>query len=386
MNDKKDQKGNHCEKPNNLEELNAISQELKLDQRSRFRKTVSAVISIFKKIFQKLTFLKKKRFWIPLVIFHILMFAGTGYFAHYELTKKNKPGYILSTLQKSLSVKDPVLFNSIIDINDFTENFIRDFINTVQKYPYVSMHIGEIPSTKVIRDNVSFLLLDIFKGKDYISTLNNKTAFIPKNISRLLTEAPLDITANPKNGGFIISTTIYDNLWENIPIKLEVAKTEDGLKITKLANLNEILQAYNYKLTKRYQQEQNFQNMETRQELNKITKYLPNSTCSAQLGYYKNQHIVFIDYKADASTEQSNIISFAAKIRITDAEGADIINTEVKSNRLFIPGKTIQTSWRLPIGNEQAEILKNSKEIFCETTPVMVNAENGDYFDIRKKY
>lgn len=386
MSGKEAPKNNHSERQNDLEHLNAISHELELDKRSKLHKIFSALQNAFKTIFHKLAFLKKKRFWIPLVVFHILMFAGAGYFAHYELTKKNDPGYILSTLQKSLSVKDPVLFNNIIDINTFSENFIHDFISTVQKYPYVSMHIGEIPSTNVIRDNVSFLLLDIFKGKDYTSALNRKTAFIPKDISRLLADAPLDITANPKNSSFIISTTVYDNFWENIPIKLDVTKTEEGLKITKLANLNEILQTYNYKLAKRYQQEQNFQNMETRQELSKITRYLPNSTCSAQLGYYKNQHILFIDYKTDANLEHSSIISFATKISITNEEGLDIITDTVKSNRLFIPGKKIQTSWRLPIDKEHAEILKNSKEIFCETTPVMVNAENGDYFDIRKKY
>lgn len=373
------------QKKKELENLSNISEELQLEKAGKIKKIFSKTKKALLALLKKLSFLKKKRFWIPLVIFHIILFSGTGYYAHYELTKANKPSYILAALQKSLAAKDPVLFNNIVNINDFSDNFIADFVNSIQKYKYVNLQMGEIPSTKIIRDNISYLLLDILKGKEYTNEYNAKTAFIPKNISQLLTDAPLHIAPVQDKNCYVIETTIYDPFWENIPIKLEVTKTEDGLKINKLANLNEILQIYNFKLSKRHQQEQNFHNIETRQELYNITQYLPNSACSAQLGYVNKKYILFINYKADANYQSSNIISFAAKITITNEEGLHIIENTLKSNKLFIPKHPIQTSWRLPLEQDQLEMLNNSKQILCEVTPVMVNAENGDYFDIRKK-
>lgn len=368
-----------------LENISDSSEELQLEQTGKAKKIVSKIKKSLSALLGKLAFLKKKRFWIPLLIFHIVLFSGTAYYAHYELTKVHKPGYVLASLQKSLAVKDPVLFNSIININEFSENFIADLVNSVPKYKYVCMRMGEIPSTNTIRDNISFLLLDILKGNDYISEFNTKTGFIPKNISQLLTDAPLHIIPSENSDQYIIETTVYDPFWENIPVKLQAVSTENGIKINKLANLNEILQTYNNKLAKRYQQEQNFQHIETKQELYKITQYLPNSSCSTQLGYVNKKHILFIDYKADANYKDSNIISFAAQITITNEEGLHIAEETLKSNKLFIPKHVIQTSWRLPIDDNQFEMLKASKKILCEVTPVMVNAENGDYFDIRKK-
>lgn len=383
MND--NQEKSQEQKNEELENLSNISEELQLEKPGKLRKIFSKTKEAILGLLKKLSFLKKKRFWIPLVIFHIVLFSATGYYAHYELTKKNKPGYILASLQKSLAIKDPVLFNSIVDINDFSDNFIADFVNSIQKYKYVNLQMGEIPSTSIIRDNISYLLLDILKGNEYTNEYNTKTRFIPKNISQLLTSAPLHIIPAQNKNTFIIETTIYDPFWENIPLKLEAAKTDDGLKINRLANLNEILQIYNNKLSKRHLQEQNFHNIEARQELYKITQYLPNSSCSIQLGYVNKEYILFIDYKADANYKSSNIVAFAAKITLTNDQGLHIIEDTLKSNKLFMPNHPIQTSWRLPINQEQLEMLNSSNQILCAVTPVMVNAENGDYFDIRKK-
>lgn len=359
-------------------EFSKISEELSLQKPGFFKRFFSALGS-------KLSFLKKKKFWIPLVIFHICLFIGSGYYAHYHLTKQNSPDYIVSSLQKSFTLHDAYLFDSICDINKISDNFVSDFLSYLPRYKYVTMRMEEIPSTDTIRDHISLFLLDIIKGNIYSSDFNSKTGFIPKDFAKSIAASPLHIQETQQKDVYLISTAVYDSYWENIPIKLEVTKGQDGLKITKLANLAEILQLYNDKLSKVYKQKQNFQAIRNQKDFYNITQYLPNSACSAQLGYVNKKNIIFLDFHADTNFQKEDIIAFAVQINITNEDGKSILEKTIKSNRLFIPTKPIETSWQVPINEEQAEILKRSKKIICEVTPVMVNADNGDYFDIRKK-
>ena len=102
----------------------------------------------------------------------------------------------MSTLEKSLEAKDPALFSSIIDLPQFSDNFINDLISLIQNYKYVHMQMEEIPDTETITDNISFLFLDIFKGTEYDNEFNNKTLFVPKHISDLLSQAKFEINKN----------------------------------------------------------------------------------------------------------------------------------------------------------------------------------------------
>lgn len=359
-------------------EFSKISEELSLQKPGFFKRFFSALGS-------KLSFLKKKKFWIPLLIFHLCLLAGSGYYAHYHLTKQNSPDYIVSSLQKAFTLHDAYLFDSICDINKISDNFVNDFTSFLPRYKYVAMRMEEVSPTDTIRDHISLFLLDIIKGNIYSSEFNSKTAFIPKDLAKSIIASPLHIQETKQKDTYLISTAVYDSYWENIPIKLEVTKGQDGLKITRLANLSEILQVYNDKLSRVYRQKQNFQAIRNQKDFYNITQYLPNSVCSAQMGYVNKKNIIFLDFHADTNFQKEDIIAFAVQINITNEDGKNILEKTIKSNRLFIPTKPIETSWQVPINDEQAEILKKSKKIICEVTPVMVNADNGDYFNIRKK-
>ena len=58
-----------------------LFEELKLEKSGIIHKIFAPVIKIFKPVFSKLAFLKKKKIWIPLLVFHILLFSGIGIFS-----------------------------------------------------------------------------------------------------------------------------------------------------------------------------------------------------------------------------------------------------------------------------------------------------------------
>lgn len=362
-----------------------LFEELKLEKSGIIHKIFAPAAKIFKPVFSKLSFLKKKKIWIPLLVFHILLFSGIGTFSYYQSIKSYRPGYILGSLQNSLLNNDPVLFNELIDFSDFSTHFINDFIGLIQGYKYVYAQIGEIPSTKTIEDNISLLLLDIFKGNEYKNDFNNKTRFIPPNISQLLKEANFEISKDDKTKTYTIATTIFDEHWQSIPIKLELKKTNEGLKIIKLANLDEILQTYNYLLSKRHNQEQNFNSLKDRKERYNIVRYLPNSTCTAKLVKNHEKAMLFISYSSDPNFLSQNLVSYAVDITVGNDDGLDILEQSFKNNTIVTPDSGVQTAWQIPLTTEQLEQLSAANALICEATPSMINAENGDYFDVRKK-
>lgn len=346
----------------------------------------------FQKIIKKLqpvlacfSFLKKKIVWIPLLVVFVLLILGGGAFTYYQMTKVNRPSYVLSALESSLENKDAAQFSSIIDIPQFSDNFINDFISLIHNYYYVNQLIKDIPSTEIISDNISFLLLDIFKDTEYDNDFNNKTLFIPKQIGSLLPLAKYEIKKQEGTNSYIISTKLNDDYWEYIPIKLEVRPTNTGLKIVRLANLNEILQTYNIKLSKRRLQEQKYKTKKDQYDLDQMTVYLPNSACTARIGQTGAKNILYINYTADPNYQKDHIVSYAVDIKINNSEGIEILEKTIKNNTIVIPTSGVNLSIPFPLTDDKLKLLRDNSPLFCEAIPNMINTSSGSYFDTRKK-
>lgn len=363
----------------NAADIDELFKDVKLDK-SGF------VYKILKPLLIHCSFLRKKIVWIPLVVFLVLSIVGGGAFAYYQVTKINRPSYILSALESSLENKDAALFSSIVDLSQFSDNFINDFISIIHKYHYINIQLTEIPETEVIADNISYVLLDIFKNEEYDNAFNNKTLFIPKQISSLLTHAKFEIKKQEGTKSYIISTKLYDDFWEYIPIKLEVCPTQKGLKIIKLANLDEILQTYNIKLSKRHLQEQKYKSQKNEQELYNMTAYLPNSKCTARIGQSEDySNTLYINYTADPNYQKDHIVAFAVSIKINNYEGIQILEETIKNNTIILPTSGVNMSIPFPLTDSQLQLLTDNSPLLCEAIPAMLNTSSGSYFDIRKK-
>lgn len=343
------------------------------------------LFKLLKPILKRFSFLRNKKVWISLLVIIVLGLAGGGGFTFYQVTKVNRPGYILSTLEKSLQAKDPALFSSIIDLPQFSNNFINDLIRLIQNYKYVHSQMGEIPDTEVITDNISYLFLDIFKNTEYSNEFNNKTLFVPKHISDLLSQAQFEINKSKTSNSYIISTTLIEDFWEHIPLKLEVQKTKDGLKIVRLANLDEILQTYNLKLSKRHLQKQKFKSKKDQQDLHKMMAFLPNSVCSTSFGKVSGKDVLFINYVADPNYQKDHIVSFAVSLKISDTEGMNILEETLKSNTIVLPTNGVNMSLPVFVNENQLKLLTDQSPLVCKASPTMINTNSGEYFDIRKK-
>lgn len=348
------------------------------EEGSKFKNTLHTIVS-------KLSFLKKKKFWIPLLLGHLIMFIGTGYFAVHELTKGNKVNYIISALQDSFEEHDPVLFNSIADINSISNNFIYDFVNEIQKYKHLFVYIGEIPETEIIKDHISLFLLETIRGNQYHNEFYDRTKFIPEDFVEQILNTQYDIVRTDDPEVYKVIATFHDPKWETLQVKLELKKTPDGFKFMKILNLDEIMSVYNYALEKDYQMLQSNKNLINDRISTNIKKYINNPQCSVQLGEIANKKVLFIELTAEPNNANSNVISFAANVRITNDEDEEILHNDLKSNKLFLPKTPIQTSWNIELDEASFNQLAKNKNLICKTHAVMVNAENGDYFDIRKK-
>lgn len=338
-----------------------------------------------KPLFARFSFLKKKIVLIPLLAVFALSILGGGAFWYYQATKINRPGYVLSTLENSLENKDAAQFSSIIDLSQFSDNFINDFINLIHNYHYVNELLKEIPATEIIADNISFLFLDIFKDTKYDNEFNNKTLFIPKHISDLLTQAKYEIKKQEGTTSYLISTKLSDDFWGYIPIKLEVRPGNTGLKIVKLANLNEILQIYNIKLSKRHLQEQKYKSKKNQYDLNQMSVYLPNSACTARIGQTGAKNILYINYTADPNYQKDHLVAFAVNVKITNTEGIEILEETIKNNTIVLATSGVNMSIPFPLTAEQMQLLKDNSPLLCEAIPTMINTNSGAYFDTRKK-
>lgn len=358
-----------------------LFEDIKLEQTGFIHK----ISKIVKPVLARFSFLKKKIVWIPLLSVFVLSILSGGTFWYYQVTKINRSGYVLSTLEKSLENKDAAQFSSIIDLSQFSDNFINDFISLIQNYHYVNELLTEIPDTEVIADNISFLFLDIFKDTEYDNAFNNKTQFIPKHISELLTQAKYEINKQEGTNSYLISTQLNDDFWGDIPIKLEVRPANNGLKIVKLANLDEILQAYNVKLSKRRLQEQKYQSKKNQYDLNQMTVYLPASACTARIGQTGAKNILYINYTADPNYQKDHLVAFAVNIKINNDEGIEILKETIKNNTIVIPTSGVNLSIPFTLTDEQLQLLKDNSPLFCEAIPTMINTSSGSYFDTRKK-
>ncbi len=359
-------------------EADILFEDVKLDK-SGF------LFKLLKPVLKRFSFLRNKKVWISLLVVIILMITGIGGFSFYQATKVNRPGYILSCLEDSFQAKDPSLFSSIIDLPEFSDNFINDLISLIQNYKYVHAQMGEIPDTELITDNISLLFLDIFKDNEYDNDFNNKTLFIPKHIGALLAQAQFEIKKDNDKNSHIISTTLYDDFWERIPIKLEVKQTKNSLKIVKLANLEEILQVYNLKLSKRHLQEQKFKSKKTQHDLHNMLAFLPNSVCSTSFGKVSGKDVLFINYVADPNYQNDHIVSFAVSLKISDGEGMDILEETLRSNTIVLPTNGVNMSLPVFVNETQLKALTAHSPLICKASPVMINTNSGEYFDIRKK-
>jgi hypothetical protein len=359
-------------------DVDILFEDVKLEQSGFIGKKLKALLARF-------SFLRKKAVWIPLLVLFAFFVLGGGGFSYYEMTKTNRPGYVLSTLENSLISKDAASFSSIIDLPAFSDNFINDFINSIQKYHFVNSLLGEIPPTEIIVDNISFLFLNIFKGTEYENEFNNKTLFIPKHISDLLTQAKFEIKEQTGTDNYIISTKFYDDFWENIPLKLEVQHTNTGLKIVKLANLEEILQIYNMKLSKRHLQEQKYKSRKNKQDLYEMAIYLPNSSCSPHLAQSGDRKILYVNYTADPHYQKDHIVAFAVNITISNEDGIQILEDTIRSNTIVLPTSGVNMSTPFSLTENQVKLLTENGSLFCKATPTMLNTSSGSYFDTRKK-
>lgn len=359
-------------------DVDVLFEDVKLEQSGFIGKKLKPLLARF-------SFLRKKAVWIPLLVVFGLFVLGGGGFSYYEITKTNRSGYVVSTLESSFINKDAALFSSIIDLSAFSDNFINDFINSTQNYHYVNTLLGDIPDTEVIADNISFLFLDIFKDSEYENEFNNKTLFIPKHISDLLAQAKFEVKEVPNTDNYIISTKLYDEFWENIPLKLELQPTNNGLKIVRLANLDEILQVYNMKLAKRHLQEQKYKSRKNKQDLYEMAMYLPNSACSPHLVRSGEKTILYVNYTADPNYQKDHIVAFAVGITITNEEGIQILEDTIRSNTIILPTSGINMSVPFSLTENQANVLTEKSSLFCKATPTMLNTSSGSYFDTRKK-
>lgn len=362
-------------------EADLLFEDIKLEKTGFIHK----ISKIFKPVLARFSFLKKKIVWIPLLSVFVLSILSGGAFWYYQATKINRSGYVLSTLEKSLENKDAAQFSSIIDMSQFSDNFINDFISLIHNYHYVNELLKEIPATEVIADNISFLFLDIFKDTEYDNAFNNKTLFIPKHIGELLTQTKYEINKQEGTNSYLISTQLNDDFWGDIPIKLEVRPANNGLKIVKLANLDEILQAYNVKLSKRRLQEQKYQSKKNQYDLNQMTVYLPASACTARIGQTGAKNILYINYTADPNYQKDHLVAFAVNIKINNDEGIEILKETIKNNTIVIPTSGVNLSIPFTLTDEQLQLLKDNSPLFCEAIPTMINTSSGSYFDTRKK-
>lgn len=336
-------------------------------------------------IFSKLSFLKQKKIWIPLIIGHLLMFTGMGYFSIHQATKVNKANYVISSLKESFENNDPVLFNSIVDINSLSEHFVEDFVKAIPNYNHLYVYMGEIPTTESIKDHLSLFLLDTIRGNEYQNEFYKKTKFIPTDIVQQIINTDYDIVRTDETDKYKLIATFYDPKWETITIKFELKQTPDGLKISKILNLDEILQVYNAKLAKDHQTLQNNKTILINRELNNINKYINNPKCAVQLGEIASKRVLFIELTADPNSATSDVVSFSTNILIKNSDNEELMQSELKSNKLFLPNTPIQTSWNIELNDEIFQKLLSSQELFCSADIIMVNAANGDYYDIRKK-
>jgi len=331
--------------------------------------------------------LKQKKFFIPLIVGHIIMFAALGYFVYDEEEEhKNTPRYLTETLNKSLEINDPVLFAQIFNVAMFIDNTYNTMTKSLSEYPDFALYIKALPNAQDFSAALSVMLLDILKTQDTAIVFDEALDLIPDKLASQLRKTPFTLNlkaSDPENNIYVIETKLDTIKWGTYPLMLTAILQDDIWSITEITNLTEIIQIYDSELKRVRTRQENRTIADKSALLEQISQYLLNPTCVASITELSGQKVLIVRIDTETNVRTQDIVSWGAQTSISFKDGSIFKEEYLKINGLFSPPDPISNTWNLSLTDEDTKKLQG-QELLCTTQVVFVNLSNGEFFEIVK--
>ena len=346
-------------------------------KKSGIKKIIATISSKFSK-------LRQKKFWIPLVLGHAIMFSGMGYFAYEEARYIRTSVHLLETVNTALKMNDPVLLTSVLNIPVFITNTDSVLRESLEVSPDFSLYIGKIPESQALAEQLASALLDIIKGNDPSMPFNEKLDIIPSKIASQLRSTPFTINEElsaPDLNMYVLETELKTIKWGNYPFMLSAVRQEDKWNITEIINLPEIIEIYDTELARARTQTENRIAAEKAKLVDQVAAYLPTPTCIASIADHSGQKVLIIRVDSPANNAEKDMISWSVDATLTFEDGSLFQEEYLKINGLFPPQEPITNTWNMILSDE--DVKKSSgKKLLCAAEAIYVNLPKGEFYQI----
>ncbi len=335
-------------------------------------------------VFAKIKKLRQKRFWIPLVVGHALMFSGMAYFAYEEIRYKRTPEYLLETLHTTLTMNDPVLLSSVFNASIFIKNVDKTIRSNINKYPDLARYIGDLSNEQAFNKSLSSLLLNIVRAKDSEMPFDKKINILPAKLASQIRATPFTIhkrLSDPTTETYVLKSKLKTIKWGTYPLLLTAHIHNDAWCIKEITNLDEILALYDTEIKKQRLQKEKRILAGKAAIVKSVQQYLPDMTCSATITELSGSKLLLIRADAKANNSGDDIISWAADATISFEDGSLFKEEYLKINRLFPPDQPISHTWNIILTDEEIATSLD-KKLICSPTPLYVNLPNGEFHQI----
>ncbi len=339
-----------------------------------------------KGLLHKLKFgkLKEKRYWLPLLLAHLIGFAIFGYFVYSEEQYKKSINFTLDNLNQAIELNDPSLLSDIFNYNKLVSNTYETITDYTRTNYDLRRHIGRLPMFQDFNDEISIIILNIIKNIPPEYEFDKKRYLLPTDINEQLRNSHFDINdklSQPKNNFYVLECPIHTIKWGDFYLQLEAKFNGNVFEIVKIYNLDEILKQYNDELGRIRKKFEGSINKKQESVKNTINSYINNPTCTASISESSGKKVMIIGFSANKNMSNENITSFGSDIFITLPDESVVLQDYFEVNRLFLPNSEIGHSWTIPLSESHGEWLETEK-LFCTTIVTYVHLSADKYYQL----
>ncbi len=334
----------------------------------------------------KLAKLKQKKFWVPLLVGHLLMFSGMGAFVYMEEEHKKTIEYSVEILNESIMMNDPNLFATVFSSEKFITNTYTNIEQQFGSLKDLHRLVGDLPSQKEFSDGLSKLILNVVRNQTLGTAYDRALDLLPPNLTDQIHTGSFNVNkslSNPQKNSYIVEHALTTIKWGNFPLQLQFQSSDNRWKIVKIHNLNAILKIYNDELVRLRQKQEKYHATQHENIKASIDSYITNPVCVAGISTIQGKNVLTVRIDAENNTSKENIISWGAYATIYLEDGSVFHKDYYKVNKLFMPGDDLAHTWNAELEGK-LENWNSTTPLRCETEVTYVNLPDGVFYETNK--
>lgn len=365
-----------------VEEVEKTKKELRKEKRHAALLAFKGKINnIFQAICKHFARLKQKKYWIPLVVGHAIMFSCMGFYAYKEIQYAKSTDFVVDSIEQAFTAKDLPSLLAILNYSVTRDRFKKGIKKAIENNPDFAKYIGQLADDNTLDSTFEKMLVNIVNGIDEDPLFNKEYHFFPKNLATQIRKDPFVLNqelSKPQNSIYIFEIMLDTVRFGKYPLQIKARYFKDKWSIVEISNLGNIIALFDKEIKRIRVKKDNFEADEQAFANALILQNLPNLQCSANLTTLSGQDVLIIQVTTDKNTAQNNLISWSVETKVYVDD--NIVHEEyVKANGIFQAGTEFLHSSNIRLSLEQSVSLKGHV-LRCDAQPKVINLPDGVFY------